>query len=225
MVVKPAGLPTAGAEPGKQSLHARLQQGPPIAPYVGIVSRLDAAVSGVIVVAMSRVAAASLNRQFRDRSVRKSYLAIVGGRFPAPLEAWVAWQDIIYRGVGKKASSLGKPTQSAVGLGDLTAKEGQLACSRARVVRRAGEASLVELEPDTGRRHQLRAQLAGRGCPIAGDRLYGSRLVVPRTWRGGIALHANRLELKHPVSGESLAFEAAPPDCWWHRFPALQGSG
>jgi 23S rRNA pseudouridine1911/1915/1917 synthase len=92
------------------------------------------------------------------------------------------------------------------------------------VVRRAGEASLVELDPETGRRHQLRAQLAGRGCPIAGDRLYGSRLVVPRTWRGGIALHANRLELKHPVSGEPLAFEAAPPECWWHRFPALRGS-
>jgi len=77
----------------------------------------------------------------------------------------------------------------------------------------------VELEPQSGRRHQLRSQLATRGCPIIGDRLYGSRLPFPVP--GGIALHATRLEFEHPADGRPLTLEAPLPAAWSERFPQL----
>jgi 23S rRNA pseudouridine1911/1915/1917 synthase len=78
--------------------------------------------------------------------------------------------------------------------------------------------SLVELEPSTGRRHQLRLQLASRGCPIVGDRLYGSRLPCRS---GGIALHARRLAFVHPVTETPLTFESPCRDAWSGAFPSL----
>jgi 23S rRNA pseudouridine1911/1915/1917 synthase len=78
--------------------------------------------------------------------------------------------------------------------------------------------SLVELEPSTGRRHQLRLQLASRGCPIVGDRLYGSRLPCRS---GGIALHAQRLAFAHPATGAALVFESPCRDVWRGLFPSL----
>ena len=93
------------------------------------------------------------------------------------------------------------------------------AITRAAVTRRAGEVSLVALEPLTGRRHQLRVQLANRGCPIVGDRLYGSRL--PYGTPGGIALRAVRLIVVHPVTGDRLVWEAACRPVWEPAFPSL----
>jgi 23S rRNA pseudouridine1911/1915/1917 synthase len=211
-LVKPAGLPTANAPAGRPSLFTWLEQllakrtgGQ---PFVGIVSRLDAPVSGVVVVAKSPTAAAGLAEQFRDRTVEKHYVAVVAGRFPAPLGQWVDWNDRLVRGEGQGPSRLSPGDPSA-----------QDACTRARVVRRAGEVSLVELEPLTGRRHQLRVQLGGRGCPIVGDRSYGSRLPFPE--RGGIALHAARLAFEHPLSGANLALASPLGPTWPRAFPSL----
>lgn len=92
---------------------------------------------------------------------------------------------------------------------------------RARVVRRAGEVSLVELSPETGRKHQLRIQLASRGCPIVGDRRYGARLPFPE----GIALHARRLAFSHPATGRPVALEVPLPASWRNRFPPLLPAG
>jgi len=89
-------------------------------------------------------------------------------------------------------------------------------------VQRAGEVSLVELEPSTGRRHQLRLQLASRGCPIVGDRLYGSRQPC-RT--GGIALHATRLAVAHPVTHEQLVFSCPCGNAWREAFPSVFRGG
>ena len=210
--VKPAGLPTANAPAGRPSLFTwlaqRLAERSGRKSFVGIVSRLDAPVSGVVVVAKSPAAAAELAEQFRDRTVEKRYLAVVTGRFPAPLGQWVDWHDRLARGEGKAASRIVSADPDA-----------QDARSRARVVRRAGEVSLVELEPLTGRRHQLRAQLASRGCPIVGDRLYGSRLRFPLP--GGIALHAAGIALRHPASGEPMALESPLAPAWEKSFPSL----
>jgi len=192
-VVKPAGLPTANAPRGVPSLFTRLQDRRPVGGFLGIVSRLDAPVSGVVVVAKTSAAAADLARQFRERSVTKHYLAVVTGRFPAPLGTWVEWHD-----------EIGEPAKAAH--------------VRCRVVRRAGEVSLVELEPSTGRRHQLRIQLASRGCVIVGDRVYGSRLPCAA---GGIALHAARLEFTHPDTGEPQTLSDECPDRWRNAFPSL----
>jgi len=212
--VKPAGLPTANAPAGRPSLFTRLKErfatGAGGDAFVGIVSRLDAPVSGVVVVAKSPLAAAGLAEQFRDRTVEKRYRAVVAGRFPAPLGEWVDWSDRIVRGEGREPSRT-SPT-------DPTAQD---AHSRTRVVRRAGEVSLVELEPLTGRRHQLRVQLSARGCPIVGDRAYGSRLPFPLP--GGIALHAAGISFEHPATGVVIALESQIAPAWREAFPSLLG--
>ncbi|MFM7137155.1 MAG: RluA family pseudouridine synthase [Planctomycetota bacterium] len=216
--VKPAGLPTANAPAGRPSLFTWLEQR--LSPrsggkaFVGIVSRLDAPVSGVVVVAKSPAAAAGLAEQFRDRSVEKRYVAVVAGRFPGPLGQWVDWDDRLVRGEGKGASCI--VPADPHGPHDPAAQDAR---TRARVVRRAGEVSLVELEPLTGRRHQLRAQLAGRGCPIVGDRLYGSRLPFPLP--GGIALHAAGLTLHHPTGGDEITLASHVGPSWRAAFPSL----
>ncbi len=201
--VKPAGLPTANAPRGTPSLFTAVQAHLPRGAFVGVVSRLDAPVSGVVVMAKTRAAAADLARQFRERSVEKSYVAICAGRFPAPLGQWVDWHDVLERPAATDGEGIPGREQAAH--------------VRCRVTRRSGEVSLVELEPSSGRRHQLRAQLAGRGCPIVGDRTYGSRLPFP----DGIALHSRSLAFDHPASGQRICLEAQPPDLWKSRYPHL----
>lgn len=235
-LVKPAGLPTANAAKGADSIFTLLQSARPRGAFLGVVSRLDAPVSGVLVLAKTRAAAADLARQFRERSVDKRYAAVVEGRFPAPLDRWVEWHDTIRRQDGGDAGAADSGDGAELEPAD---DEGKPAHVRARVVRRAGEVSLVELEPTTGRRHQLRQQLSFRRCPIVGDRRYGSRLpldkrlpldnrlpVDPRPSAGprhggGIALHAASLSLDHPATGERLLLEAPLPAAWRTRFPAL----
>ncbi len=230
--VKPAGLPTANAPRGATSLFTILADRLGPSSFVGIVSRLDAPVSGLVVVAKTPTAAAGLAEQFRERTVQKRYLAVVAGRFPAPLEQWVDWNDQILRPAGDRCSVIvpaddsprtrpparlpktgrGSPPQPAPGAA-------QEARTRGRVVRRAGEVSLVELEPLTGRRHQLRVQLSSRGCPIVGDRQYGSRLPYPEP--GGIALHAAELEFEHPADSRRLNLTAPLPGAWRATFGHL----
>jgi len=221
-VVKPPGLPTANAPAGRPSLYGWLKERLGPDRFVGIVSRLDAPVSGVVVVAKTPAAAACLAAEFRDRTVHKIYLAVVAGRFPAPLAAWVEWQDRLVRGEGARPSTIALtdvPTPTDADRLERGGAESQNAVCRARVVRRAGEVSLVELEPRTGRRHQLRAQLAARGCPIVGDRLYGSRL--PFAVPGGIALHAAGLTIADPGGGPARTFTAPAGAEWRRSFPAL----
>ena len=222
-LVKPAGLPTANAPRGAESVYTWLQRRLGAGRFVGIVSRLDAPVSGVVAVAKTSAAAADLARQFRERTVAKEYAAVTEGRFPAPLGQWVDWHDGIARRPNEPRSTL-VPVAPLEREDDAEDTEegtegspARPAHVRARVIRRAGEVSLVELQPSTGRRHQLRLQLAARGCPIVGDRLYGARLPHP----AGIALHARGLRLAHPVSGAAVVLTAAWPAAWQRRFPAL----
>jgi 23S rRNA pseudouridine1911/1915/1917 synthase len=214
VLAKPAGLPTANAPRGTMSAFTLVQRGLPRGGFVGVVSRLDAPVSGVLVFAKTRAAAADLSRQFRERTVEKDYVAVVEGRFPAPLGSWVDWHDTITRDERDRPGgdrTDGDPPEDEAD----TARE---AHARARVVCRAGEVSLVELAPSTGRRHQLRLQLSRRRCPIVGDRRYGSRIPLEA---GAIALHARRLTIDHPVTGKRLTIEAPLPPAWSLRFPAL----
>jgi 23S rRNA pseudouridine1911/1915/1917 synthase len=238
-VVKPAGLPSANAARNAPSAFRILQAARP-GRFLGVVSRLDAPVSGVLVLAASRPAAAELSRQFRERLVRKTYLAVVEGRFPAPLGQWVDWHDRIER-FGEERRSRLLPSRGLEGhvandsqrdepgeededdQGSGLSRQAADCHVRARVVRRAGEVSLVELEPSTGRRHQLRAQLAGHGCPIVGDRTYGGRLPFASNPGLGpaIALHAASLRLAHPSTGTPRVLRAEVPGSWDHRFPSL----
>ncbi|NBW96676.1 MAG: RNA pseudouridine synthase [Planctomycetia bacterium] len=204
VLAKPAGMPSANAPRGVPSAFSLVRSSRPRDAFLGVVSRLDAPVSGVIVFAKSPAAAASLAAQFRERAVHKEYLAVVEGRFPAPLGQWVDWHDLVERHP-EDESPRAEPSAP------------RAAHVRARVTRRLGEVSLVELVPSTGRRHQLRQQLSRRGCPIVGDRRYGARLPFP----AGIALHAHRLALRHPTSDAECRFETPVPLAWRLRFPGL----
>ncbi len=204
----------------------------PAGAFLGVVSRLDAPVSGVLVMAKTRAAAADLSRQFRERLVEKTYEAVVEGRFPAPLGQWVDWHDRIERRGEERRSRLlsagtapqaGPADEFDDGDGDDEMADGDACHVRARVVKRLGEVSLVELAPSTGRRHQLRAQLATRGCAIVGDRVYGARLPFPSVPGGGaaIALHARSLRLDHPATRQPVVLAAPWPAVWTTRFPSL----
>jgi 23S rRNA pseudouridine1911/1915/1917 synthase len=214
-VVKPAGLPTANAAPGTETVFTWLRRRLGPDAFVGVVSRLDAPVSGVVVLAKTPSAAAGLAEQFRERTVAKAYSAVVTGRFPAPVDAWVDWHDAVSRREGEQMSDIHPADAARAGGGDEAPRSAHV---RARVVRRMGEVSLVELEPSTGRRHQLRLQLASRGCPIVGDRLYGSRLPCRS---GGIALHASRLTFRHPATGCEVALDSPCEAVWNGVFPSL----
>ena len=236
-IVKPAGLATANAARGTPSVFTILQKSRPAGAFLGVVSRLDAPVSGVLVMAKTRAAAAELSRQFRERLVEKTYVAVVEGRFPAALGQWVDWHDRIERQGEERRSRLrpsaaaNRPVRAAEAEHDEEDDEevaGGECHVRARVVKRFGEVSIVELAPSTGRRHQLRAQLAARGCPIVGDKLYGARLPFAAAPGCGpaIALHARSRGFAHPGTKQPVVLQAGWPTAWMVRFPSLaKGNG
>ena len=242
-VAKPAGIATANVPAGEESVFTVVRRmlvrrprkkGPPAAgadgddgtpsdqPFLGVVSRLDKPVSGVVVLAKTRAAAASLAAQFRGRSVEKTYHAIVEGRFPAAVRQWVTWQDLIQRPGSdrERRPGRGRPHASAARPADMDEDgedRGLPAELQATVLKRFGETSIVELRPMTGRRHQLRAQCAAHGCPIVGDRMYRARLPFP----DGIALHATEIAFDHPGTGRPCRIVAGFPEAWRPRFAPL----
>jgi 23S rRNA pseudouridine1911/1915/1917 synthase len=203
-VVKPAGLPTMGVAEDEPSLLVQARQyikekyAKPGNVYLGVMSRLDAPVSGVVLLARTSKAAARLTEQFKERSVQKTYWGVVEGAIkPAAgeLTNWVA-PDERHR----KMHIVAGPRPDA--------REAKLAY---RLLRPTPDGSLVEIELHTGRKHQIRLQLAHHGFPIVGDRKYGARQKFP----AGIALHARRLVVTHPVKQHTRVELVAPlPPCW-----------
>jgi 23S rRNA pseudouridine1911/1915/1917 synthase len=200
VVNKPAGLPTQGVVEGAASVvtlakdYLKRQYKKPGNVFLGVVSRLDSSVSGVLVLARTSKAAARLNEQFRERQARKVYWALVE-RPPDP----AAGELIDWLKKDEKRQRMTVVAKHTIGA--------QRARLTYRTLRQLSGCSLLEVELETGRKHQIRLQLAELGCPILGDRKYGSR----RQFTGGIALHAQRLEIAHPISRETLAFTAEPP--------------
>lgn len=202
-VNKPAGLPTMGVSPDKASLltlakqYIRAKYDKPGNVYLGTISRLDAPVTGVVLFARTSKAAARLSRQFRERDVEKTYWAIVAGTVTPAAAECVDWlrKDERHRRV-----HVCRPD----------ARDAQQAVLRYRLLRPLGKLSLLEIELQSGRKHQIRVQLAHRGHPILGDRKYGSRQSFP----AGIALHARRLVVQHPTRGEAVGLTAPLPKTW-----------
>ena len=200
-VVKPTGLATMGLAEGEETLLTQAKQyikkkyAKPGQVYVGVVSRLDFPVSGVVLFARTSKAAARLNDQFRKHNVEKIYLALVEGPV-FPLE-----DTCVDRIEEDKRHRKVWITQGQGG------KEARL---RYRKLRQVGSASLIEVRLETGRKHQIRVQLAGRDHPILGDGKYGARTDFP----GGIALHAWKLIVRHPTTGEPLELTAPLPMTW-----------
>jgi 23S rRNA pseudouridine1911/1915/1917 synthase len=200
---KPAGLATMGTPAStptllsmaKEYVKARHQK--PGNVYLGMMSRLDAPVTGIVLLARTSKAARRLTEQFRSGTVEKIYWAMVEGNVQPPSCTCVDW-------VGKDERHR---RMHIVGPASPGAKQARLSY---RQFARVKQDSLLEVELQTGRKHQIRLQLAHRGYPILGDRKYGSR----RRWSAGIALHARRLVILHPVRGVPLGLEAPLPDVW-----------
>lgn len=203
VVAKPAGLPTMGVDRERPSLLSVAKQyikekyDKPGNVYLGIVSRLDAPVTGAVVMARTSKAARRLTEQFRQRQVDKIYWALVDPACDLPGGQLVDWlrKDERHRKVLRA-----RPHSEG-------AQEARLSYHRLRKVKRA---LLLEIELETGRKHQIRVQLAVRGAPVFGDRKYGSHQEFPE----GIALHAARITFTHPVRGVPVEITAPLPAAW-----------
>lgn len=203
VVAKPPLLPTMGVAGDADSLWARARAylkdkyRKPGNVYLGVVSRLDRLASGVVVFARTSKAAARLTDQFRARTVEKIYWALVS---PAPAANEEVWRDWLAK--DERRQRMVACDQRRPGT--------QEALSSYRVRRRSVRHAWLEVQLETGRKHQIRVQCAAHGSPILGDRKYGASESFPL----GIALHARTLVLDHPTRGERLRFSAALPDSW-----------
>lgn len=177
------------------------------AERAGIVHRLDAGTSGLMVVAKSEHAYSSLKRAFHDREVTKVYHAVVQGH-PDPLAG------TIDAPIGRHPSSSWKFAVTADGKPSITHYE---------TLEAFPSAALLEVHLETGRTHQIRVHMAAQRHPCVGDSMYGAdptisaRLGLERQW-----LHAHRLGFHHPGSGEYVEFESPYPDDLQHALDVLR---
>ena len=196
---KPAGLlsvPGRGADK-QDCLSARAQQ--QFADAL-IVHRLDMATSGLMLMARGPALQRQLSQAFASRRVHKRYIAIVDGHVATPVDEWGVIELPILADWPRRPLRIIDP-------------RGQPSATRWRVLAHelgvGGQPQTrLELEPVTGRTHQLRLHLQAIGHAILGDALYASDAVQARSAR--LLLHASELVLKHPVSGEPLRFCSVP---------------
>ncbi|NOY29141.1 MAG: RluA family pseudouridine synthase [Planctomycetes bacterium] len=203
VVNKRAMLPTMGVAADRPSLlslakeYIRQKYNKPGKVYLGVVSRLDAPVTGVVIIARTSKAAARLSEAFRERRVRKEYWGVVEGIPEAP-------EDTLEHYLRKDER------HRRVHVTHADCPDAQLARLNYRIMSSHQGFSLLKIELETGRKHQIRVQLAKIGHPLLGDIKYGSREKFPV----GVALHARSLELEHPVRKELIEFEAPLPSSW-----------
>lgn len=212
-IVKPARILTVGDRTGDVALldlarvYLKEKYKKPGNVFVGLVHRLDRPVSGVVLFARTSKAAARLSEQFREGTVRKTYRAVVEGTVSPASGEFVDW--LVKNTESNTTQSVPPETPSA--------RHSRL---RFRRVARAANLSLLEIEPETGRSHQIRVQMSVRGHPIYGDRKYGSKHSLP----GVIALHAAQLTFEHPTRRVPVTVTAPDPASWRTLFPAFRVS-
>jgi 23S rRNA pseudouridine1911/1915/1917 synthase len=205
---KPAGVLTQGDATGEPSLldavraDLKVRYHKPGNVFVGLVHRIDRPTSGVVLFARTSKAAARLSAQFRAGTVQKTYWAVAEGLCPAETGQWTDW---LWKDERQNVVSVvpeGTPGARQAGMSF-------------RVMQRGQGRTWLELQPQTGRSHQLRVQLSARGLPIVGDRKYGARSRLrgldglPR-----VALHARRLVFTHPTRPEVIEL-VAPVSADW----------
>ena len=197
-----------GDEPLSETVKAWIKQeyNKPGNVFLGVVHRLDRPVGGLVVFARTSKALTRLNEMFRNGQVHKRYWALSRTAPAAPegeLHQWLT-------SVEARNKSFVSDTQRP------GAKEARL---RYKVLGRSDSFNLIEVELLTGRKHQIRCQLAAAGCPIRGDLKYGDRRSNPD---GSISLLAHEIEFTHPVSGKTIhLFAPLPADAPWRSFNAL----
>jgi 23S rRNA pseudouridine1911/1915/1917 synthase len=161
----------------------------------GIVHRLDKDTSGLVMVAKTEPTHKKLSELFKNREIKKEYLAIVKGNVKKD-------RDSIHAAIGRHKIHRKKM--------DTQARNGRDAYTEYQVLHRSDNWSYLRLLPRTGRTHQIRVHLASIHHPVVGDDLYGGKSNLPMKRQ---ALHAHKLELQHPINGSDLSFCAPlPPD-------------
>lgn len=218
-VNKPAGLITLGVPTGVPTLvdevkaYLKTTYEKPGNVYLGVPHRLDRPVSGVMVFARNSKCAARLAEMFRNRSVRKVYVAVLEQVPPEPAGELRDWL-------------LKHPEAAQVSVVPAETPQAREAILHYRTLHQFApdaahfpNAAVVEIELLTGRMHQIRAQFGNRGCPVLGDVQYGGsgvwpapRSSDPRTQP--IALHAREITLPHPIRYEQVTIVAPWPADW-----------
>lgn len=189
--------------------------------FLGVTHRLDRPTSGVVLFARTSKALTRLNEMFREKSavshqpsaITKTYWAIVQG---APKLPEARLENYLVRNEKQNKSYVCKsPSLSGEGRGEAP----KLAVLTYKTLVKGDHYTLLEVNLETGRHHQIRCQLAAIGCPIKGDLKYGAKRSNPD---GGICLHARKIEFIHPVSKQDICITApVPNDSLWQQFAAL----
>jgi 23S rRNA pseudouridine1911/1915/1917 synthase len=203
VINKPADWIVQGASPDQRSLlesarmYLKQKYHKPGNVYLGVVSRLDGPVTGAVPFARTSKCAARLSEQFRENVVTKEYWAIVEGA-PSPIAGLL------------EHHLMRRPHETRTRVVDSCEPGSQTAKLTYRILACSGSHSLLSLNLITGRKHQIRCQLAAIGCPILGDRSYGSKESFPQ----GIALHCRQLEFEHPTTKQTVEIQADVPLYW-----------
>ena len=202
-VCKPAGMLTQPDDSGKFSLMdmvkgwIKTEYKKPGKVFLGLVHRLDRNVSGVVMFARTSKGASRISEQFRQKTTKKIYRALVEGT-PEPQQA--SLRHYLRKEKSLKATVFPRAT--------INAKEALL---NYEVIENFADTSLIEIRLYTGRFHQIRAQLSVIGHPIVGDKKYGASSALPVE---RIALHAQSMTLKHPTSKEEIVIDCPLPEDW-----------
>ncbi|GAB3828357.1 pseudouridine synthase [Pontibacter rugosus] len=208
VVNKPAGLLVHGDETGDITLadlakeYIRVKYNKPGNVFIGVVHRLDRPVSGVVLMAKTSKALSRLNELFRSKKTQKTYWAVVQNRPQQEQGTLIHW--------------LVKDTSRNVTKAYAKENLGARSELHYKLLRSQKEGHLLEVNPITGRSHQIRVQLSSMRCPILGDLKYGAAQPLPDK---SIALHARQLQFEHPTLKKPVSVSApAPATAAWAPF-------
>ncbi|WP_339278600.1 RluA family pseudouridine synthase [Paenibacillus sp. FSL W8-1187] len=204
MVVHPAPGHSGGTVVNALMHHCRDLSGINGVLRPGIVHRIDKDTSGLLMAAKNDLAHLSLAEQLKAHSVTRKYVALV--------------HDNLHHDIGTIDAPIGRDEKDRK-MFTVTTKGSKHAVTHFQVIERIGDYTLVELQLETGRTHQIRVHLKYIGHPLAGDPVYGRNKTVAL---GGQALHAAALGFTHPRTGERLEFEAPIPDDMQHVLTSLR---
>jgi 23S rRNA pseudouridine1911/1915/1917 synthase len=206
VVLKPPNMLTQGDRTGDENLldylkaYIKVKYEKPGNVFVGLVHRMDRPVGGLLVFARTSKAANRLAKQVKDRTIDREYICICKGNPPSQFTL----RDFLYKDREK----------NKVCLVPSYLRKGKEAILHARTIRYIDDSALVAIRLETGRGHQIRAQMSGNGFPLLGDMRYGDM-----NEKGQIALWGIRLGFLHPITQQKMIFFSAPKfDGFWQNY-------